>query len=265
MIELLFLGVGAAIPMSGQTNSSFLLRSDEATILIDCGPAIMQQLAAVHVSPATITHLYFTHRHGDHSLGYPMLMLWYVVAAPPGTRCPTLIAGQTTFTSLDALMHGVYGGDIASYSDSAPRVTLPDHAPSTLTLTPGIHLRTWPMRHTEFAPDLGARFEIGKRALAFTGDTFPTPAILDLARDADILVHDSSYSATLNPDYATGVFGHSTAQLSARHAAQANAAHVALVHIDHIYAGQQAVFLEEAQREFTGRVSIPLAGTLYSF
>src|SRR3989304_5239949 len=69
MIEVLFLGVGSAIPMPGQTNSSYILRPDDTCLLIDCGPAILQQLSAVGMSPASITHVYFTHRHGDHSLG----------------------------------------------------------------------------------------------------------------------------------------------------------------------------------------------------
>jgi ribonuclease Z len=265
MLEVLFLGVGAALPMPGQTNSSFLLRTGDTTILIDCGPAILQQLAAVNVSPGDITHVYITHRHGDHALGFPMLMLWWAISAPKDRPCPTTIASDITFQTLDLLMHGVYGMDIAQLTDTAPRVSLPHDRPSDCWLTPAIRLLTWPMRHTEFAPDLGARFEVDSKAVAFTGDTFPNDNIVKLAQDADLLVHDSSYSATLNPEYAAGTFGHSTAQISARNAATANAKHVALVHIDAMYEGQQKIFLEEARREFSGRVSAPVAGTLFSF
>ena len=121
------------------------------------------------------------------------------------------------------------------------------------------------MLHSDFAPDLGARFEIDGKVLAFTGDTTPTDNVIPLAMDADLLVHDSTYSATLNPEFAAGIYGHSTAQISARHASRANVKHLALVHIDATYTGKQQVFLEEAQREFAGRVSVPVAGTLYSF
>ena len=265
MIEVLFLGVGAAVPMPGQTNSSYLLRTDEATVLIDCGPAVMQQLAAVGASPGSITHIYLTHRHGDHILGFPMLMLWWSLFAPPGKPCPTIITGDTTFQTLNLLMRSVFGGEIEKMTAGATRIVLPDGEPSTLQLAPGIQLHTVPMKHVEFAPDLGARFEIGSKTLAFTGDTFPTENINVLARDADLLVHDSSFSATLNPDYAPGAFGHSTAQWSARGAASAGAKHLALVHIDASYAGRQSVLLAEAQQEFDGQVSVPIAGTLYSF
>src|ERR1043165_5307702 len=134
MIDVLFLGVGAALPMPGQTNSSYLLRTGDTTILIDCGPAVLQQLAAAGVSPGRITHLFLTHRHGDHILGFPMLMLCLALSAPPGAPCPTIIAGKTTFESLDLLLCNVFGGQISKMVDTAPRIVLPDRAESALQL-----------------------------------------------------------------------------------------------------------------------------------
>jgi ribonuclease BN (tRNA processing enzyme) len=56
MIEVVFLGVGAAVPMRGQTNASYLVRAGGAAVLIDCGPAVLQQLAAVGRTPGDVTH-----------------------------------------------------------------------------------------------------------------------------------------------------------------------------------------------------------------
>src|SRR5438477_187286 len=101
MIEVVFLGVGAALPMRGQTNCSYLVRAGGAVILIDCGPAVLQQLDAVGVTPGDVTHIYFTHRHGDHALGYPLFMLWLVTYGRPPERFPTVFAGQATWAALD--------------------------------------------------------------------------------------------------------------------------------------------------------------------
>jgi ribonuclease Z len=265
MIDVLFLGVGAAVPMQGQSNSAFLVRTDEALILVDCGPAILQQLSAVGVSPGEITHIFVTHRHGDHILGYPMFMLWWAIKTAHGPRWPTIIASDITFRSLDLLMRSVYGGEIAKLTEAAARMMLPQTEPSTLQLTKSIRLHTQPLPHSQFAPDLGARFEIGDKVLAFTGDTAPTEQVVELACHADLLVHDSSYSASLTPEYVDGAYGHSTAQISARNAQAAHVKHLALVHVDALYEGRQLALLEEAQREFSGRVSMPISGTLYSF
>ena len=264
MIEVLFLGVGSAIPMPGQTNSSFVLRVDDTRILIDCGPAILQQLAAVGMSPSALTHVYFTHRHGDHSLGYAMLMLWWSIFAPAGAPLPVIIASAITFRTLDVLMKSAFGAELATKAAEAPHVVLPD-TDTTTQVTPAIRLRTIPLRHHEFAPVLGARFEVDGKVLTFTGDTMPTDNVIKLARDADLLVHDSTYSATLNPEHAEGAFGHSTALNAALHAKLANVKHLALVHIDSIYEGKVPILIEEAERKFSGRVSAPVAGTLYTF
>ena len=276
MIEVLFLGVGAALPMAGQTNSSFLLRTDKACILIDCGPAIMQQLSAVGVSPGEITHIYFTHRHGDHCLGFPMLMLWWAIVAsggsvPPETTYPVVIASELTFASLEQLVSTIFGGDteqLLGRTESTfgiKRITLPDRAAAVVQLTPEITLRTQPLNHAEFAPDLGVRFEVGGKVLVFTGDTSPTDNIVTLARDADLLAHDSTYCATLNPEFAAGIYGHSTAQIASRNATAAGVRRLALVHIDAMYEGKQQALLHEAQQEYAGHVSIPVAGTLFTF
>jgi ribonuclease BN (tRNA processing enzyme) len=160
-------------------------------------------------------------------------------------------------------MKSVFGGELAERTDAAERIALPQ-ADSAVQVTPALHLRALPMRHHEFAPVLGARFEVNGKVVAFTGDTMPNENIITLARDADLLVHDATYCATLNPEYAGGAFGHSTAQDAARHAAQASTRHLALVHIDSMYAGTIAALIDEAQRAYTGRVSAPVAGTLYA-
>lgn len=189
MIEVLFLGVSAAIPMPGQTNASYILRTGKTCILIDCGPAIMQQLAAVGLSPAEITHLYFTHRHGDHALGYPMLMLWWSIYHPRDIALPTVVASEQTLKTLDELVYLAFGPNTANDVAPAAHIALPQ-ADTSVQLTPDIRLRAIPMRHHDYAPVLGARFELDGHAFAFTGDTMPTDAIISLAHDADLLVHD---------------------------------------------------------------------------
>src|SRR5437879_3982771 len=143
MIEVTFLGVGAALPAPGATNSCYLVRAAGATLLIDCGPAILQQLAGASVSPGAVTHVFITHRHGDHALGYPMFLLWWALEgrhAP--ARAPTVVASATTWESLRALWDHAYR-EIPLFP--IPAVELPADAPGAHTLTPQITLRTWPM------------------------------------------------------------------------------------------------------------------------
>ncbi|MCS6774098.1 MAG: ribonuclease Z, partial [Thermoflexales bacterium] len=215
MIEVIFLGISSALPMRDSANAAYLVRAGNECILIDCGPAILQQLDAVGISPAEITHVFITHRHADHCLGYPMLMLWYELQLGESKAPPTLLATQFTFDALDTVMATVLGR-IAGVTESAPRIVLPQDAPGQAQIHPNILLRTLPMAHSPFAPSIGIRIEtrgaLGDHAIAFTGDTGPTENVVHLARDADLLVHEATLSVTLTPDQPDGFAGHSTAQ-----------------------------------------------------
>jgi ribonuclease Z len=260
MIEVLFLGVGAAIPMRGQTNSSYVVRAGGTLILVDCGPAVLQQLAAGGLTPGDFTHVYFTHRHGDHALGYPLFVLWLVTHGRAPATFPTVLAGQTTWAALETFLQNAFG-EVARKGPAGPRTVFADAEPATLSLGPNVTLRTWPLEHSRFAPVSGVRMEIDGKVLAFTGDTAPCPNVLALAQGADLLVHEATHSATLNPELPEDKFGHSTARRAGRNAAAAGAKHLALVHIAAEYEGRQDVLRAEAAREFAGQVSVPAAGT----
>lgn len=262
-IEVLVLGSGSAIPMTGGTNSSYLVRAGETTLLIDCGPAILQQLDAVGISPKEVTHVYITHRHGDHTLGYPLFLLWWITHQRDSGSFPVTITGRLTWSSLGTLLQHTFG-EVSRQATSVPRVLFPDEEPFTHEMRPGLRLRTWPMQHSSFAPVSGLRLEIDGRILAFTGDTAPCPNIASLARDADLLFHEAAYCATLDPDLHDGRHGHSTARGAAQGAATANARRLALVHLSARYQGRQVDLIAEAAREFPGEVTAPSGGAVYS-
>jgi ribonuclease BN (tRNA processing enzyme) len=264
MVEVIFLGVGAAIPMRGQTNCSYFVRAGGTAVLVDCGPAVLQQLDAVGLTPGDVTHVYFTHRHGDHALGYPLFVLWWAAHDRPADSLPTVLAGRVTWESLETLLKNSFG-EVARTGVAAPRVIFADTEPNRLVLRPGFTLRTWPLRHSQFAPVSGVRMEIDGTVLAFTGDTAPSENVPILAQGADLLVHDAANSATLSPDLPEDAFGHSTARRAGRNAAAAGAKHLALVHLSAKYEGRQDELVAEAAREFPGQVTAPAAGTRLVF
>jgi ribonuclease Z len=268
MIEVIFIGVGSAIPMKDGTNSSYLVRMGGELLLIDCGPAILQQLDAVGVSPKEITHIFFTHRHGDHALGFPMLMLWYAIHPSASVQIPVLIGSELTLDTLDQMMMMSYGPELSGVLDAAPRMIVPQDRAGETRIHPHIKLLTFPMKHSEYAPVLGVRIEtrgerLGERIVAFTGDTGGNDNIRLLGQNADLLVHESGLSATIEPKFSDGDFGHSTAQSAGKNAKAANAKSLALVHIDQAYEGRVHSLIEEAQSEFDGKVSAPTSGVVF--
>ena len=266
-IELLFLGTGPAMGLNGRTTSCYLLRSHGRFILIDCGPSIIQQLHDTGVTPDAITDVCFTHAHADHALGYPMLMLWRLFKSSNGGQLPRIIGSETVLAALDGIMRHSLAGE-AELARNAPRVALPTDEPASFLFDDAITLRTFPMAHSPGAPVLGLRFEIvsnpAHKVIAFTGDTGPCDNVIPLARDADLLVHEATFSVRLKPEYSDGSFGHSTAQIAGRQAAAAHAKRLALVHLDVTEEGQESLYIDEAAAEYAGPVSAPIAGVQYA-
>jgi ribonuclease Z len=261
MTRITFLGVGAALPAPGRTNSSFLVEAAGARILFDCGPAVLQQLAAVGRDPGDVTHLFVSHGHGDHALGWPMFLLWWSLEGRQSGRTPPVVVASTaTWAHLRALWEH-------SYNELPPppfaAAELPADAPDSYALTPAILLRTWPMVHSSVSPVLGARFEAEGRVLAFTADTARCEHVVELARGADLLVHDARYAVTVPPERTEQSRYHCSARDAGEYAAEAGAKSLALVHVGPEYEGRHAELVAEARARFAGHVFAPAAGEVY--
>ena len=258
MLEIVYLGTGAAVPAPGETNSSYLVRSAGVTLLVDCGPAVLQQLAVVGVAPGEITHLFVSHRHGDHCLGFPVLRLaWYEAREEfPGPR--TVIASDATAPTLRLLWDSVFGELPLGPECEETWVGFdPKKAGWKYAGIPGLELRTWPMVHSDFAPVSALRIddlETG-RAVAFTADTTECPLVAKLGKGVDLLVHDSARSERSG----RSAF-HCTAQLAGKQAKAAKAKKLALVHVAARFAAERDALIAEARKAFGGPVVAPCAG-----
>jgi ribonuclease Z len=73
------------------------------------------------------------------------------------------------------------------------------------------------------------------RKVVFSGDTIYTPALVELARDADLLIHEATYAPA---DLALAERAlHSTSDMAARVAREANVKALFLTHISPRYEG----------------------------
>ena len=54
------------------------------------------------------------------------------------------------------------------------------------------------VEHPPVTPALGYRFDFKDRSIAFSGDTVPLEAMANLAKGADVLVHEAIYLPALD-------------------------------------------------------------------
>jgi ribonuclease Z len=104
-------------------------------------------------------------------------------------------------------------------------------------------ITAWTVKH--FVPTIGLRIEnkLTGNVLAYSCDTEPTPVLLELAKDADILLHEAAGPPP----------GHSTARQAAELAVKVNARSLYLIHYQ-VWKTDPAPLIPEAAEIYNGPI-----------
>ncbi|MFQ6101648.1 MAG: MBL fold metallo-hydrolase [Anaerolineae bacterium] len=256
MVEVVFLGTGGAFSAGRRGNLVLLIETSDFRTLVEAGPMIMQQLARINLQAAEIEHLFVSHSHGDHTLGFPMFALNRL-------KAPTRLhvyAGPSTVTTMKmlwALVYTQYGG----YKLKSDWHYLSEHGPDEMGVAEGVTLRTTVVSHPPGTPTLAARWDFADGlSVTFATDTLPCAATVELARGSDLLIHESHNSAVLQPDVNLSEYFHSTAQQAGEIARQAGCPRLALVHLGPEIGKHPDVLTEEARAGTDLEVIVPEDG-----
>jgi len=225
-------------------------------MLVEAGPVIMQQLARSSLRVDEIGQIFVSHAHGDHALGFPMLALNRASAPIP----LHVYAGATTIDTLQILGRLAFRG-LGEHMLSLHWHALPETAADAQEIAPGITLRTAPIPHPPGVPTLAARWDFADGpSITYATDTVPNPATVELARGSDLLIHEASYSAVLQPDTDSAGNYHSTAQEAGDIARQAGCPRLALVHLGPEIGEHPRALIEEARGDSDLQVIVPEDG-----
>jgi ribonuclease BN (tRNA processing enzyme) len=104
-------------------------------------------------------------------------------------------------------------------------------------------------------PNAGIRLTAGEWVLAYTGDTGPSPDVVDLARGADLLLAEATYANRVPEDLRRHL---SSARQAGRQAKEADAQHLLLTHLQ---PGTDATAARAAaEAEYDGEIGIATSG-----
>lgn len=177
------LGSGTTVPDPERGPAGFLVRAGGGAWLVDGGSGTLQRCARAGVDPRRLDGGVYSHRHPDHC-GDLVSLLFSMHAPPTRTTDYPIWAGEGFAAMLDGL-RAIYGHWLA-LDGAVVRVNeLSIEHPTRSELGP-VALLTRPARHSGGA--LHLRFEGDGRAVVFSGDTAASRALVELARDADLLV-----------------------------------------------------------------------------
>jgi ribonuclease Z len=74
MIEVIFLGTGAAAPTNERNLSGVAMRRQGEVFLFDCGEGTQMQFRRAELRPGKLRYIFISHLHGDHLFGLPGLL-----------------------------------------------------------------------------------------------------------------------------------------------------------------------------------------------
>ncbi|MGW4484950.1 ribonuclease Z [Amycolatopsis sp. NPDC004368] len=285
--ELVVLGSASQTPTRHRNHNGYLLRFDTDGVLFDPGEGTQRQMTHAGVAAAELTRICITHFHGDHSLGLSaVLQRLSLDAVPRPVRCHYPASGQAFF---DRLRYStVYHEraevvpapvDSQDWTDGPISAHPLDHRidcfgyrytePDGIRMLPdrlkaaGVHGPDISRLQREGTLSINGRTvrldDVSERrpgqVVAFVMDTRPCAGALACARDADLLVAESTFRAA-DADIATR-YGHLTSTDAARLAAEAGVRKLVLTHFSQRYPYEEAdAFGEEAADVFAGEIHV---------
>ena len=281
MLELLFLGTGAAVPSREHSTSCIAVRSGSNIILLDCGEGSQRQIMVSPFSFMKIRAILITHMHGDHVFGLPGLLQTMGIS---GRKEPLTVYGPRGIAAgLSAMMSAtegettypvdvveLSGGETFQVGTMTVECYPTDHGMPSVGYVvrepdrPGkldrdaalaLGIRDGPdmakLKNGETVNGVRPEQVLGPSArgqsVSYTGDTLPCQSVVEASRGVDVLVHEATYTES-EADQARDHY-HSTSMSAAEVARAAGVGCLMLTHISNRY-DDRGVILEEARATF---------------
>ncbi len=194
MTQIIFLGTGTPNPDPGRQGPAIAIIVDGQPYIVDCGVGVVRQAATAGIEMKDLTHVFITHLHSDHILGYPDLIFTPAVTGresalnvwgPPGTQAMNDALLAAFAEDVEVRINGGEPAIPEAYEVKVTEVVEQDVIqPAGLTVTP------FAVTHGAWKHALGFRFEAGGRSIVVSGDTTYNENLIKHARGCDVLIHE---------------------------------------------------------------------------
>lgn len=222
--------IGAQFQRHGGDTSCVEVQHGDTRLVLDLGTGAIALGRALVAGAAGELGVFLSHTHIDHTMGLP----FFLPALSPGWRIsifgPAHCARELSDV-LDGALNPNYS-PLYGLGNLAAQPAVRSLADEQVSFGPALVTARWlPHGRTR---SLGYRVELGGKRLAYLTDVDyegkPTAAAVDLARDADLLIHDAMNNA--DEHLVRRGWGHSRAEDAVRVADRANVKRLLLTHHD---------------------------------
>jgi ribonuclease BN (tRNA processing enzyme) len=222
-MHLQFVGCGDAFGSGGRLNTCFHVVGERANFLIDCGASSLVGLERLGIARHAIDAILVTHFHGDHFGGIP----YFVLDAHFAKRTrPLTLAGPAGIESwYERAMEAAFEHfSKVKLAFDLRIVVLPERVATAIG---SLEVTPFPVVHgNSGGPFFAYRIAVEDRLIAFSGDTEWTDVLVEVARDADLLLIEC-YS------YDKPIRNHLNFKTIERNLARLTAKNLILTHMSH--------------------------------
>jgi len=199
--RLITLGTaGGPLPTKDRAQSSNLLIVNGASYLVDAGDNVTRRIVQAGSDFRQVGKVFITQPHSDHTMGLATLMVsaWEFqrlepidIYGPPGVE--RLVNGALQYLAVNAEIRWAEGkttpmAELFHAHDVQPGLVFQDKNVK-VTAVENTHFN-FPVGSPPYAKykSYSYRFETPDRVIVFMGDSGPSEALIELAKDADLLV-----------------------------------------------------------------------------
>ncbi len=286
LLKVTFLGTAGTIPSPNRNPSSILIQFEGIRLLFDCGEGTQRQMMIAKTG-FKIDSVFVTHTHTDHFVGLFGLIETLslnerteklrVFVPEEEVDFVTTLFRMFGYQNLNYPIEvvGLKDGDEVNFGKFKVVAFKTDHiVPSlgyalierdrpgkfdrakaeALGIPPGplysklVRGESVVVNGRVVTPDMVVGPKRKGRKVVYTGDTRPIERTVEISRDADLLIHDASFTSDLQ-DWAIQS-KHSTAKEAAEIAKKANVRMLILTHVSARYSKDATPLLKEAREVF---------------
>jgi ribonuclease Z len=249
MTRLIILGSASAVSDEQHDNTHMLLEGQNSVVLIDCGSNALVKMKRLGIPYEDLTDVILTHFHPDHVYGFPILLnnMWLL-----GRKRALRVYGLShCIERTEDMMHAFSWTTWPNFFPVAFHRVVERNGALVMD-NQDFRITAYPVKH--FIPTIGLRIvdKASGKIIGYTCDTEPIPNLIDIGRDAHLLIHEAAGQSE----------GHSSPAQAGEIATEAGAEKLILIHYD-VWDKDPSHLVPQAQSTFAGPVELAKDNAIY--